>query len=443
MDNFYKRDECSISDIMKLRFNPLVADRGEGIYIYDIKDKRYIDFSSNWGVVNTGYSHPKVNYAIKNQLEKLSFISTITIINEESIILAEKLKKLTPGNFKKKVWFGLSGSDANEMIYKAISVDNKKNKIISFTGSYHGQSIGSYSMSGHPMQKKSYASNVIKIPYPYCYRCPFSKEEKSCERECLKFIKDYLLNLAYSPDSIGALIAETIQCDGGVVPMPYGYLENLYNILKKNGIFLIIDEVKIGFGRTGYFFSYEKQKIIPDAVVMGKSIASGLPLSAVVGRREILDKEEGLHLFTTSGSPISARASIATILVINEEKLVENSSEMGRILMESLNDLLKKFDQIGDVRGRGLVVGIEIVKDKKSKIPDAKLAAMISYNCYEKGLILYPVGIFSNVLEITPPLIINKEEIYEAVSILESAIYECIKGDFDASKLENFCGWAL
>ncbi len=443
MKDLFKRDVAAVSNIMKLRFHPLVAKSAKGVYIEGEDGKQYLDFCSGWGVANTGYAHPKIQKAIEEQLNKLSFASTCSLISEPVVRLAEELIQRMPGDFEKKAWFGLSGSDANEMIYKAIPIYTGKNKIITFVGSYHGQTLGSYSMSGHPMLSKDYGANVIKVPYPYSYRCPFSDKEDECGQFCIKYFEDYILGMAYSPDDIGAMVVETMQCDGGDIPMPKGYLKAVERICRKHNILLIVDDVKIGFGRTGDFFSFEYEGVCPDAVVLGKPIASGQSLSAVVGRKEFLDVETGLHLFTTGGSPVACAAALATIEIIESEKLLENTKRMGEMLMSGLRALMAEFGIIGDVRGRGLIIGVEIVEDKASKKPAPRLAQMISYRAYELGLLFYTVGIYSNVLELMPPLIISEDDVGKALSIIKEAIRDVLEGNFDEAKLEEFSGWGI
>lgn len=438
----FKRDTDSLSDVMKLRFYPVVIDSGNGAVLRDVDGKEYLDFNAGWGVANTGYNHPRIIKAVCEQMNKLSFASTISVLNPESIELAEQLISLTPGDFKKKVWYGHSGSDANEFIAKIVPLATGRPKILSFVGSYHGQTMGSYAMSGHPSQSKFVCGgNIIKVPYPYCYRCAFGREPDNCGLFCLNWIEDYIFEFVSQPDQIAAIIIEAVQCDGGdIVPID-GFLQGIEKICKKYGILLIIDEVKVGFGRTGKMFSFEHTNVVPDAVVMGKPIGGGQPLSAVVGRQELMDAAVSAHLFTTAGNPVACASALETIKILKEEKIIENAEKIGDFLKESFIELKNKYNIIADVRGKGLLLGIELVKDRVTKEPADELTAMVVYRSYELGLLYYYAGVFNNVLELTPPLIINREQAETAVKIIDQSINDVLDGKISKEKIAVFAGW--
>jgi 4-aminobutyrate aminotransferase len=438
----FKRDTTVLSDVMKLRFYPLAVETAEGSILKGFDGKQYLDFNAGWGVANLGYKHPRILDAVSRQMNKLPFLSTISMINEESVVLAEQLTNLTPGNFEKKVWYGHSGSDANEFIAKILPIATGKPRILSFVGSYHGQTMGAYAISGHPAQSKFITGgNVTKVPYPYCYRCAFDKEEATCDQFCIKYIEDYILKFVSVPDQIGAIVVEAIQCDGGDVVPPDGFLKGLEMICRKYGICLVLDEVKIGFGRTGMFFGFEHWNIIPDLVVMGKPLGAGQPLSAVVGRREIMDACVSCHLFTTAGNPLACAVAQESIEIISEELLVKKAKENGMYLKNALTELAKKHDVIGDVRGKGLLVGVELVKDHWSKTPADEMAALVAYRSYELGLLYYYAGVFNNVLELTPPLIITKDQVKTAVEIIDQSIQDVLDGKVPREKIAAFAGW--
>lgn len=438
----YKRDKEIISDVMKLRFCPFVAETGKGAVLEDPDGNKYLDFSAGWGVVNTGYNHPRIIEAVNRAVNKLSFATTISMLNRESIELAERLVKLTPGNFDKSVWYGHSGSDANELLAKIIPVFTGKDRIITFVGSYHGQTMGSYGMSGHPSQGRfTGGGNVVKLPYPYCYRCAFGKEQNTCGLFCLKYIEDYIFNAVVSPNQVGAVVIEAVQCDGGDIVPADGFLQGIERICKKHDILFIIDEVKIGFGRTGKMFGFENWGVTPDAVVMAKPMGSGQPISAVVGRTELLNTGIGMHMFTTAGNPVACAVAMETINTIEEEDLIQNAREKGEYLAQRLSDMKKTHSVIGDVRGKGLVIGVELVEDIKTKKPASELAALVVYRCFELGLLLYDSGINSNVLELTPPLVITKEQCDKAVTIIGQAISDVQDGKITKCQIKEFVGW--
>ena len=438
----YRRDKEVLSSVQKLRFYPFAAERGKGAYLIGSDGKEYLDFSSGWGVATTGYNHPRIVDAVNKQMHKLSFAPTISVINEESVILAEMLTELVPGNGRKSVWFGHSGSDANEFVAKIIPIATGKSKLLTFIGSYHGQTMGSYAMSGHPAQNKFTGSgNVVKLPYPDCYRCPYEKKKPSCGLFCLSYIEDYIFKTIAPPEQIGAIEIEAIQCDGGDIVPADGFLQGLQRFCKMYDMLFIIDEVKIGLGRTGKMFGFEHWGVEPDLVILAKPLGSGQPISAVVGDKNIMDAGVCMHLFTTAGNPVGCAAAIETLNVIRDEKLMENAKETGAYFKQELEKLKDKCEIIGDVRGKGLVLGVDLVKDKRTRAPNPQAAAQVLYRAFELGLLIYNSGIHSNVLEFTPPLIINKEHVDLAVRILEKAFGDVLNGAVTEEKLKMFSGW--
>lgn len=438
----FQQDKTSISQVMKLRFYPFVAEKSRGVILEDPDGKEYLDFSSGWGVANIGYNHPRIEAAVCKQMKKLPFTTTTSVMNRESIELAEKLKTLLPGHHEKSVWYGHSGSDANEFIAKIAPLATGRNRILTFVGSYHGQTMGAYAMSGHPAQSRMIGGgNVIKIPYPYCYRCAFEKTPDCCGLFCLRYLEDYIFSTVVSTDQVGAIVIEAIQCDGGDVVPPIGFMKGLEQICRNHHILFILDEVKIGFGRTGRFFGFDHEELTPDAVIMAKPMASGLPLSAVVGRNELMNAGTGMHLFTTAGNPLACKVSLETISIIKEEHLETRALDMGQYLLSKCRQMQKDYPCIGDVRGRGLVIGLELVEDRETRVPASEMAALLVYRAFELGLILYDSGVHSNVLELTPPLIITKEYVDRGIQILRTALDDVLEGRITDKCLADFSGW--
>jgi 4-aminobutyrate aminotransferase len=442
IQEFIDRDEKVIGSAMKIRLYPLVAMEASGNRIIDVEGKEYLDFSANWGVANTGYGHPRIVEAVSQQMKKNSFSTFTSVLCEPTVELAEKLVERVPGDFEKKVWFGLSGSDANDCIAKLLPLATGRSRLVSYFGAYHGQTMGSLSLSGHTAQARFIGGgNVTKVPYPYCYRCALGKQPENCDLACLKFLESHVFASVCPPDDTAAIIIEAIQCDGGDIVPPQDYLKHLRQLCDKHGIYLVVDEVKIGIGRTGKFFGFENFGIVPDAVVFGKPIASGMPLSGVVGRANILDAGVASHLFTTAGNPVSTVAGLMTLKIIEKEGLMANAESIGAYMKEKLKDLMGRHEIIGDVRGKGLVLGIELVRDRGTKEPASKETAKICYRAFQKGLVLFYVGIYSNVLEITPPLTLTKEEVDEGIEKLESAMIDVEKGKVSDEELTRFAGW--
>lgn len=438
-----KRDENIIGTTFKIRFYPLVVERASGVTLVDVDGREYLDFNAGWAVANTGYGHPHVQKAIKDQLEKTSFTSTITFLNETTVRLAERLVEITPGNFKKKVWFGLSGSDANDLVFKILPKATGRPRIVSFLGAYHGQTMGSASLSGHKAHTRFPGfANIVKVPYAYCYRCPFSLTYPECGIYCGgDFIEDYAFKTMADPQDVAGLIVEPIQSDGGDVVPPPGYLERLKKVADEYGILFAVDEVKVGFGRTGSMFAVQHSTVSPDVMVLGKPMASGMPLSACVCKGEMLDALSGTHLLTAGGHPVSCAAALATIEVIEKERLLENAAKVGSYVKERLLEVAGRHALIGDVRGTGLILGIELVKERETKEPATRETAKLCYQAWRNGLLTAYVGLNSNVLEITPPLVLTLDQAEMGIQILEKSLSEVEAGKVPDSDVAPFAGW--
>jgi 4-aminobutyrate aminotransferase len=437
-----QRDAKVIAKSMYIRFYPMSIEEGEGVIVKDADGKEYLDFLGGWSVAATGHRHPKVVQALKKEIGKLLFNSFTSFSNETTVRLAEKLVQITPGDFPKKVWFGLTGSDANDCVFKLVPYYKKRSRFLSFVNSYHGQTMGSLSLSGHKSQSAFVGfSNVVKVPYPYCFRCPFKHEYPTCDIYCVDYIDDYVFRTYCPPEDVAGLIIEPIQSDGGDVVPPDGYMNKLVRLCEKYDITFCVDEVKVGLGRTGKMFACEHWNVVPQVLTLGKPLASGMPLSACIGKSEILDSKTGSHLFTLSGHPLSCAAALATIDIIENEGLIRNAEKMGHVLIKRLEELKEKYEIIGDVRGKGLILGIEFVKDLKTLKPASLEVAKICYRAWQLGLILGYVGMFSNVIEITPPLTISQKNVDSACEILERAIKDVQAGKVSNSEIEKYGGW--
>jgi len=435
------REKRVIGRVIGIRFYPIVVERALESRVFDVDGREYIDFSSQWAVVNLGHNHPEVIEAVRNQLERLIFSSHTTFPNTVAIELAERLVELMPGSFEKKVWFGLTGSDANELIYKIMPIYSGRRRMLGFQGSYHGQTMGALSLSGHKaLTRFIWFPNVVKAPYPYCYRCPFKQTYPECGLLCLDFLENNIIENAPAED-LAAVIVEPVQSDGGVIVPPPEFIPRLYKMCRDRGISQVVDEVKVGFGRTGRFFAVEHFNVAPDVISMAKPMASGFPLSAVVGRAEIIDAALAAHLFTSSAHPVSCAASLATINVIRRNGLLERASRMGNHILGRLREIAEKHQLIGDVRGMGMILGVELVRDHRAKTPATFETASLVYRAYELSLLLTYVGTYSNVVEITPPLTISIEEVDRALEIFEKALDDVEKDRVDKESVRRFAGW--
>ena len=437
------KDEELISKASRASYFPLVMKRGNGSIIEDMDGNKYIDFFSSSAVLNTGHSHPRVVEKIKEQVDNYIHFSNDYMYSQPQIDLAKKLIEITPGNFRKKVCFGLSGSDAVDGAIKLARSFTKRPKIVSFTGSYHGSTYGAISVSAISLSMKRKIGpllpEVFHLPYPDCFRCQFNGVRDKCNFECFKFI-EYAFETYLPSDEVAGIIIEPIAGDLGFVEPPEEYMKKLNEFCKERGILFIVDEVQQGFGRTGRWFSVEHFNIEPDILIMGKSMASGLPSSAVVARSEIVDSlEMPAHLFTVQGNAVCSAAALATIEVIQDEHLIDNATVIGDYIKNRFVEMSRKFDFIGDVRGRGLSIGVELLEDKILKTKDKIGTMKICYRCWQKGVVL--IFLSENVLRVQPPLIITMEEAIKAMDIIEEVFEEYDSGSISDEALEVVQGW--
>jgi 4-aminobutyrate aminotransferase len=437
-----ERDRLFVADALKIRYFPFVLDRGEGAHLFDVDGRRFLDFGAGWALAHLGYSNEHVRAAIARQLDRTTYGGLVSGINLPAVDLAEKLVSLVPGDFAKKAWFGLSGSDASEAAQRLILRATGRRRIVSFIGSWHGMTDATMGLSAHPsLTGVAGGAHVTKTPYPSPYRNPFGDGSGRPTDQCLDFLEHYLFRTICPPGDVAAVFVEAVQSDGGDVVPPPDFMPKLRALCDRHGILLVVDEIKVGLGRTGRWFAFEHGGVEADVVLLGKSLGGGLPLSAVVARREILDVGTGVALFTTVGNATSCAAGLATIEEIERQGLVARAAENGGYLGERLREALRKYEIVGDVRGLGMIQGVELVTDRASKEPNQPAAAKVVYRAFELGLIVYYAGNWGNVLEITPPLILTRDEIDEGVAILDRAIADVLDGRVSDEAIAAYAGW--
>jgi len=434
-------DDALISDALKIRYNPMEIASGDQSTLVDSCGRSWLDFGAGWAVASLGYSHPEVREAIHHQIERSTFAGLISSLNQPAIDLAQRLVDVMPGAFEKKVWFGHSGSDATEAAHRLVRAASGRRRVISFVGSWHGMTDSGQGLSGHPnFSHADGSAHVIKLPFPNPVQNPFGGAPEDTLEQLFAYLEGYLFQTICPPGDIAAVFVESIQSDGGDIVPPDGFLPRLRDLCDRYGIYLVVDDVKIGLGRTGHFYSYEFAGIEADIVVLGKALGGGLPLSALVGRRDILDAGTGTALFTTVGSATCCAAGLATVNAILDEGFLESVIHKGAYLQGQLRTALENVPEAAAVRGRGLIQGIEIVHNS-TRAPDQEMAAAVVYRAWELGLILYYAGNWSNVLELTPPLVITRDEIDHGVGILTQAIDDACHGRVDADAVARFAGW--
>jgi len=423
-----KKDETFVSQSY-VRFYPLVIESGKGCIVKDLDGNEYIDFNSGLVCLNVGHCHPKVVDAVKKQSEKFLSYSNTDFYYRPVVDLAEKLCEITPGQFDKKVYFGNSGAEAVEAAVKLSKWHTRKQRFIAFISAFHGRTLGALSFTASkPVQRRYFfplVPGITHVPYPNCYRCSFKLSYPDCDYWCVDFIDEMVLQKYVPPEEVAGILVEPIQGEGGYVVPPPEYFQRLKKITDKYGLLLIDDEVQAGVGRTGRWFAIEHWKVEPDVVCIAKSIASGLPLGIIVSRARLMDWEGGSHASTFGGNPVSCVAALALIDVIKEEKLLENATKQGNYIMKRLENLKDECEILGDVRGKGLMIGAEIVENKDSKKPAKEKASEIMMRSWKRGIAIITCGV--STLRIAPPLIITREFVDAAMDIVEDVIKEVDK----------------
>ena len=442
MTSIHKRDQRFVADSLKIRYTPFELASGDGARLIDTSGKRYVDFGAGWAVANLGYSNQVVKDRVAAQLDRSTFGTLITGMHEPGAQLAQRLTELVPGSFEKKAWFGLSGSDASEAAQRMIHRATGKPRIVSFIGSWHGTTDGSMAISSHPsILGSSGGGHVTRIPYPNPYRDPFGGTGEGLTDRCLGYLEDYLFKTVCPPGEVAAIFVEAIQSDGGDIVPPSDFMPKLRALCDRHDILLVLDEIKVGLGRSGRWFAYQHGDIAPDLTLLGKSLGGGLALSAIVGRREVLDIETGLALFTLVGNATSCAAGLAVLDETERLDLISRSCTEGEALLSDLDRQLQPLSVVGDVRGQGMILGVELVEDKLTKQPLTGIPARVVYRAWQLGLIIYYAGMWGNVLEITPPLVSTREDLQEGVSILRTAIEDVLDGAVNDSEISEFAGW--
>ncbi len=401
------------------RSYPLVAHKGRGVWIEDPDGNIFLDFTAGIAVTSTGHCHPNIVRAIKKQADKILHMSGTDFYYEAQVLLAEKLAGLAPGKFTKRVFFTNSGTEAVEAAFKLARYKTKRERMISFFGAFHGRTLGALSLTGSKVRQKenfgSLVPGVSHVGYGYCYRCPYHLTYPECNIDCVDYIEHTLFKKTVPAEEVAAIIVEPVQGEGGYVVPPPGYHEKLRALTKKYGILLIVDEVQAGMGRTGKMFAIEHWGIEPDIITVAKGIASGMPLGAMIARADLMDWEPGSHANTFGGNPVACMAAFETVKLL-ESKLLKNASVVGNYFKSKLNELSRQFPLIGDVRGLGLMIGIELVSDRETKVPAPDKRDRIIEEAFQRGLLLLGCG--ESGIRFSPALVVTKKEVDVAVKIL-------------------------
>ena len=421
------------------RSYPLAARRGRGIRVEDEDGNEFLDFAAGIAVVSTGHCHPEVVAAIQKQAAELIHISSTDFYDKHLTDLAERLSGIAPMPGPHRFFFGNSGAEAVECALKLARYHTRRQQVISFLGAFHGRTMGALSLTGSkPQHKRRFSPlvpGVTHVRYPYAYRgcAGGAQAEEAFSLGCARYIEEKLFKTILPPEEVAAIFVEPIQGEGGYVVAPDNFLRELRAICNRHGILLVVDEVQSGFGRTGKWWAIEHSGVEPDIVCMAKGIASGMPLGICMTRAQIMDWVPGSHASTFGGNPVCVAAALATMDIIEREAM-DNAARVGEWMLERLQGWKHSHPLVGDVRGRGLMIGIELVKDKSTREPVNALRNRVEVLAFERGLMVLGCGETS--LRLCPPLIVNMHEAAVALDILEEALTEAEKEHEHAGELE-------
>jgi 4-aminobutyrate aminotransferase len=406
-----------------------VVKRARGAVVEDVDSNRFLDFTSGIAVCNTGHCHPRIVEAIHRQAEQFIHMSGTDFYYDAQSTLAQKLGEITPGPKEKRVFFGNSGAEAIEAALKLARYHTKRPRVLAFLGAFHGRTMGALSLTAskviHERGFSPLVPGITHIPYAYCFRCPYHLQYSKCEIACVEWIREDLFKRSIPPEEVAAIFVEPIQGEGGYIVPPPEFHQRLYELAKEFGILFVVDEVQTGMGRTGKMMAIEHWGVVPDIIALAKGIASGMPLGATVSQTEVMDWVPGSHASTFGGNPISCQAALTTIELL-EKGLIKNAAKIGNYILEKLMDLQKQFSLIGEVRGKGLMIGIELIQDRATRKKAIEERNTVIQSCFEKGLLILGCG--ENVIRLVPPLIIAQNEADTALTILEEALKKVEKG---------------
>ena len=404
---------------------PLVAKRGHGAVIEDVDGNSFLDFAAGIAVVSTGHCNPAVVAAIQKQAAELIHMSGTDFYYPNMVELAEKLASIAPGKGPKRVYFGNSGAEAVEAAIKLAKYHTKRDKLVAFHGAFHGRTMGALSLTAsRAVQRKGFGtllSGVFHMPFPDTYRGTYGIRPENASADCLSYLENELFRRRVDPNEVAGIFIEPIQGEGGYLPAPAEFLQGLEKICHKYGIMLVADEVQSGMGRTGKWWAVDYASVEPDIICTAKGIASGMPLSAIITKASVMDWTPGAHASTFGGNPVCIAASLATLGLI-EKSYMANAARMGEFIKRQTAEWTQRHKIVGEVRGRGLMIGIEFVRDQKTKERAPDLRNRIVQMAFHKGLLVLGSG--DTTLRLCPPLMIDEEQAAFAVRTLDEIITE-------------------
>jgi len=412
------RDERVLLDA-HIKEYPLVVERGAGAMVEDVDGNRFLDFMAGIAVASTGHAHPTVVKAVQDAAARFLHICGSDFYYEPMAALSERLATVAPGKSKKRVFLSNSGTEAVEGAIKLARFATRRTAIVAFKGAFHGRTMGALSLTSSKVKQHAgfgpFLPDVHHVPYAYCYRCEFGKTFPACELFCARAIEDDLLSRHVSPTDVAAIFVEPVQGEGGYIVPPSGYLQALRELCDRHGILLVFDEIQSGIGRTGKMFAAEHFGVEPDILLSAKGLASGMPLGAIIARETVMTWEKGAHGSTFGGNPVCCAAALATLDVV-QGGLVENARVMGERMLAGARKLAARHECIGDVRGLGLMIGLEFVKDRASREPAPDLVRKVELDAFARGLLLLSCG--KSAIRLAPALSIDAPDVDEGLRIL-------------------------